>query len=158
MTVNSLVARIRGHSQVIHRMNFAIPAIGSGLAGKDHDFLLGPFLVPRQSGQGDALVAGFSLSLHPGTDFLLYKEVSVRSVLVDIFLGDKGEETDEMGILWPDAVGSNELLHVYVHKASVLEQALQFHPGTDLISSLLKRAMDFIEVLLEPGVIVTAVL
>ena len=49
------------------RVNVAPPAIGADLAGKNNDFLLGPLLVPRQSGQCEALKAGrFGLSLVPG--------------------------------------------------------------------------------------------
>ena len=60
-----------------HHVNIAPPTIGAGLAGKDHDFLLGPILVPRQSSQGDALEAvRFGRGLGPGADFLLYVEVS----------------------------------------------------------------------------------
>lgn len=61
-------------------MNVAPPAIGAGLTGKNQDFILGPLLVPRQNGQGDALVAArFGLGLGPGAEFFLLGEKEVSA-------------------------------------------------------------------------------
>jgi len=66
------------NSQVVQHVNIVLPAVGPGLAGKNNDFLLGPLLVPRQSGKGNALIAArIGLCLVPGAEFLLYEEVSI---------------------------------------------------------------------------------
>ena len=53
-----------------------------------------------------------------------------------------------MGILWPDAVGNDKLLHMDVYEAGLLEPLLQFDPRTDLVAGLLERAVDYVVVLL----------
>ena len=62
-----------------------------------------------------------------------------------------------MGILWPDPMGNDELLHVDVHEAGVLEPLLQLGAGTDLVTGLLERAVYFVVVPFESGAVETAV-
>lgn len=90
----------------MHHVNVAFPAVGAGLAGKKYDFLFLPLLVPRRGGQGHALVTGrFCLCLVPGAELLQYEEASIELLLFDVLLW-RQEETDKIGILWPDAVAS----------------------------------------------------
>ena len=62
-----------------------------------------------------------------------------------------------MGILWPDAVGNDKLLHVDVHEASISEPLLQLEPGTDLVAGLLECPIDFVVVPTKPSAVETAV-
>ena len=59
----------------------------------------------------------FGSSLHSSAEFLpsVLDHYLIRTVW------RKGKMTDRTGILWPDAVGNDKLLHVNVHEAGVLE-------------------------------------
>ena len=71
-------------------MNVALPTVSAGLVGKSNDLLLGPVLVSRQNGQCGALEAVvFGLGLEPGTDFLLYDEVSTGLLLTEDKSGEE---------------------------------------------------------------------
>ena len=63
-----------------------------------------------------------------------------------------------MRILWPDAIWNGKLLHVDVHEAGVFKPLFQFGPGSDLVPSIFKRAVNFVVEQLELGVVETSVL
>lgn len=63
-----------------------------------------------------------------------------------------------MRILWPDAIGYDELLHVDVYEASIFEPPLQFDPWTCLIAGHFECAVNFLMVPLEASAVETPVL
>ena len=127
-------------------MNFALSTICAGLAGENNDFLLRPILMSRQGGQGCALEASrFALGLVPGTNFLLHEEVNFWFHTLQRW------ETDKIGILWPDTVRNDKLLHVDVYEARLLEPLLQLGSRADVVAGFRECAMDFIIIPLKAG-------
>ena len=57
ISIHQCCFKFRGSSQVEHHVNVALATVSTGLAGRKNEFFLGPWLVPRQSGQVDALEA-----------------------------------------------------------------------------------------------------
>lgn len=101
---HSLMALLKscGYSQVEHHVYVTSLAISAGISSKKHDFVLGPTLISRQSGECSGLETGFSLDLVPDANFLLYEEVST-GLCHKITVWRQRGETDEMAILWSNA-------------------------------------------------------
>ena len=136
-------------------MDIVLSAIGTGLAGKNNDFFLGPILVPRPNGQCGALKAvRFGHGLVPCADFPLHEEVSAG---LTCFGGIKRTKTNKMPILGPDTIGNDEFLHADVHKARFLEPLLELDPRTGFVASLVERAVEFVVAPENRSVVETAV-